>query len=80
MSGLQPSDIASFNAYAWAFSANIGNSSINWTNRLSTNPLEANQSGYSVRSVPEPEQAVLLAIGLCAIFLVGRRQRATQRA
>ncbi|WP_173054401.1 hypothetical protein [Candidatus Nitrotoga sp. AM1P] len=37
----------SFNVYSWTAFAAIGNGTINWTNRLSTNPLEAGQSGYS---------------------------------
>jgi hypothetical protein len=71
---------AAFNAYAWALNANVANSSINWTNRLSTNPLEAGQSGYSITStavapVPEPETAVLMLSGLAALGWFRRRRQ-----
>ena len=49
---------AAFNAYAFAFTSNTGDNSIDWTNRLSSNLLEAGQSGYSINSTavatPEP--------------------------
>jgi hypothetical protein len=76
---------ASFNAYAWAYSANIADSSINWTNNLSTNPAAVGQSGYSitttaVTAVPEPGQTVLLAAGLSLMLLRRRRQKLPTRA
>jgi len=72
---------ASFNTYAWALSANIADSSINWTNNLSTNPAAGGQSGYSITTtaisaVPEPETALLIVVGLFVIFLLRRTQRA----
>jgi hypothetical protein len=67
---------ASFNAYAWAFSANVADSSINWTNNLSTNPAAPGQSGYSITTTAVPEPAMLFPVGLAALFLVrrGRQQ------
>lgn len=71
---------ACFNSYAWAFSANVADSSINWTNNLSTDPSAPGQSGYcvssSATSVPEPGQAVLFVLGVSAIFLVGHIRQA----
>lgn len=71
---------ASFNTYAWALSANIADSSINWTNNLSTNPLAPGQSGYSitttaVAAVPEPRTGLLILAGLAVISLLRVRQR-----
>ena len=70
----------SFNVYAWAFSANITDASINWTNNLSTNVTAPGQSGYSIMTtaVPEPHQTVLLVIGLCVMLMV-LRSSATNR-
>jgi hypothetical protein len=69
---------AAFNVYAWAASANVADASINWTNKLSGNPLEAGQSGYSVTSiaqpVPEPETAILMFSGLCTLALLRRKR------
>ncbi|MEJ0018052.1 MAG: PEP-CTERM sorting domain-containing protein [Acetobacteraceae bacterium] len=68
---------AAFNAYAWAYSANIADATINWTNRLSTNPSDAGQSGYSINTtaVPEPGTLLLLAAGLGALSVAGLRRR-----
>lgn len=77
---------ASFNAYAWAFSANIADSSINWTNRLSTDLATAGQSGLSVTSkavavaVPEPGSLLLLGAGLAMIPAMKRRRPDQQRS
>jgi hypothetical protein len=71
---------ASFNAYAWAFSAMVADSSINWTNNLSTNPAAPGQSGFSITTtaqpVPEPGQAAIFPIGVAMIFLVRRGRHA----
>jgi hypothetical protein len=72
VSGLLNDDILSFNAYAWAFSANVADASINWTNNLSTDPNAPGQSGYSVQAVPEPGTLALFAAGLVAIAGLGR--------
>jgi len=68
---------AAFNAYAWAYSANVADSSINWTNRVSTNPAEAGQSGYSItttaQAVPEPSTMLILGSGFLSVLAVGRR-------
>ena len=68
---------ASFNAYAWAFSAMIADSSINWTNRLSTDPAEGGQSGFSIvttaEQVPEPGTILLLGAGLAGLTTARRR-------
>ena len=78
-------DTASFNAYAWAFSANVADSSINWTNDLSTDPAAPGQSGFSITTdaspVPEPRQAALFVpVGIAMLFLVrrGRKARPSQ--
>ena len=75
---------ASFNAYAWALNANIDNSSINWTNNLSTDPAALGQSGFSIvttaEAVPEPEQAALFPVALAMFFLIRRvRQERTSQ-
>ena len=72
---------AAFNVYSWAAVAAIGNGTINWTNRLSTNPLEAGQSGYSintsaVEAIPEPSQFALLGAGFFALALTRRKRSA----
>jgi hypothetical protein len=71
---------ACFNAYAWTFSANVADSSINWTNNLSTDPSAPGQSGYCVATtamaVPEPGQGALFALGVSAIFWAQRRRQA----
>ncbi len=70
------STIVSFNAYAWAYSANIADASINWTNNLNTLLTAPNQSGYSITTtavVPEPGQVAMLAVGLCFMLLAVRR-------
>ncbi len=69
---------AAFNAYAWAFSANIADSSINWTNNLSTNPAAVGQSGYSINStavapVPEPGTMLLLGAGVAGLAAARKR-------
>jgi hypothetical protein len=81
VSGLLPGDILSFNAYAWAFSANVADSSINWTNNLSTDPNAPGQSGYSVMAVPEPGTLAVFASGLIALMGWGHgsRKRAVAR-
>jgi hypothetical protein len=71
---------ASFNAYAWAFSANVANSSINWTNNVSTNPAAPGQSGFSVTTsaqpMPEPAPAAVFPIAFAMIVLVRRGRHA----
>ena len=72
--------VLSFNAYAWAYSANVADSSINWTNRLSTNPAEAGQSGYSITTtaaatVPEPASLAVLGVGLVGVGFLARTRR-----
>jgi hypothetical protein len=71
--------IAAFNAYAWVLDANVANSSINWTNNLSTNPAASGQSGYSIvtTAVPEPSTLLLFAAGLAGLSLI-RRTKVTQ--
>lgn len=75
VSGLLGGDILSFNAYAWAFSANVADSSINWTNRLSTNPAELGQSGFSITAVPEPSTWAMMILGFCGIGAMAYRRR-----
>jgi hypothetical protein len=67
-------DTASFNAYAWAFSAMVADSSINWTNNLSTNPAAPGQSGFSITTTaPEPGTLLLLGAGLAGLSIARRR-------
>jgi hypothetical protein len=70
---------ASFNAYAWAFSAMVADSSINWTNNLSTNPAAPGQSGFSITTtaqpVPEPARAMLLPVAVTLFLTWCRRRR-----
>lgn len=78
--GLYQTTLA-FNAYAYAFQANIADGSINWTNRLSTNLADAGQSGYSVTStavnpVPLPPAIWLMGSALVGLWLAGRRKQA----
>lgn len=76
VSGLLAGDILSFNAYAWAFSANVADSSINWTNNLSTNPTAPGQSGFSIASVPEPSTWAMMILGFAGVgFMACRRRR-----
>jgi hypothetical protein len=74
--------IAAFNAYAWVLSANVADSSINWTNRVSTNPADAGQSGYSIvtTATPTPEPSTMLLLGAGVVCLTVARRRASQRA
>jgi hypothetical protein len=70
---------ASFNAYAWAFSANVADSSINWTNRLSSNVADPGQSGYSITTtaqapIPEPATIFLLGAGVAGLASVRVRK------
>jgi hypothetical protein len=69
--------IVAFNAYAWTLDAIVANSSINWTNRVSTNPADPGQSGYSITTtaVPEPASLFLLLTGLAGMPLARRRVR-----
>lgn len=68
---------ASFNAYAWALSANVADSSINWTNRVSSNLADAGQSGLSItttaQAVPEPGTLALLGLGVTGVAALRRR-------
>jgi hypothetical protein len=68
-------DTASFNAYAWAFSANVADSSINWTNRVSSNLADPGQSGYSITTTA-PEPATILLFGAGLVGLAATRRRA----
>jgi hypothetical protein len=69
--------IAAFNAYAWVSSANVANSSINWTNRVSTNTADAGQSGYSIitTAIPAPEPGSMLSLGAGVVGLAVIRRR-----
>jgi hypothetical protein len=76
VSGLLGGDILSFNAYAWAFSADVADSSINWTNRLSTNLTDPGQSGFSITAaVPEPATWAMITLGFAGIGCVAYRRR-----
>lgn len=83
LSGLVDDNIVAFNAYAYAQTANIADGSINWTNRLSTNPGDAGQSGYSVVAdispTPLPPTFWLLGSTLGGAWLVSRRTRARRK-
>lgn len=76
ISGIYDQTMA-FNAYAWALNADVADSSINWTNRVSTNPSDPGQSGYSIvtmaAAVPEPDSIALLTIALAGLFIARRR-------
>ena len=71
---------ACFNAYAWVLNADVADSSINWTNNVSTDPNAPGQSGYCVQTtasaVPEPAEGASFLLGVSAIFFVRRRRRA----
>lgn len=78
LSGLYDNVVA-FNAYAYAQTANIADGSINWTNRVSTNPNDPGQSGYSVSAAvsptPVPPTFWLMGSGLVGLCFAGRRSR-----
>src|SRR5262249_46628864 len=74
VSGLLPTDLLSFNVYAWTFSAQVADSSINWTNNLSTNLVTPGQSGFSLTDVPEPGSLSLLAAALIGLMALRSRK------
>lgn len=76
VSGLLGGNILSFNAYAWALNANVADSSINWTNRLSTDPTAPGQSGLSVMAaVPEPSTWAMMILGFVGIGLMRYKRK-----
>jgi hypothetical protein len=79
ISGVYDTTVA-FNAYAWAFSAMVADSSINWTNNLSTDPNAPGQSGFSITTtaapVPEPSAILLLGGSLAALAFARLRAKA----
>jgi len=66
--------VAAFNAYAWAFSANVADRSINWTN--------SQTSGYYIVSTaqPVPEPTSLALFGVAVAGLATLRRQARRRA
>jgi hypothetical protein len=83
VSGLYQATFA-FNIYSYAQTANVADGSINWTNRLSTDPATTGQSGYSITTTavnptPLPPSFLLLGSGLAGLWFVGRRGRASKR-
>jgi hypothetical protein len=77
-SGLYDTALA-FNAYAYTLTSNTGADSINWTNNLSTNIGDYNQTGYSIVStaaapVPIPAAIWLLGSGFSGLFFMRRKK------
>jgi hypothetical protein len=79
ISGIYDTTVA-FNAYAWAFSAMVADSSINWTNNVSPDPSAPGQSGFSITTtaepVPEPGALLLFSAGLAGLSFARRREAA----
>jgi hypothetical protein len=78
ISGIYDTTVA-FNAYAWAYSANVADASINWTNNVSTDPSAPGQSGYSITTtaapLPEPGAFILFGGGLVGLGFARRFTR-----
>jgi hypothetical protein len=84
VSGLYEATLA-FNVYAYALTANIDDASINWTNRVSTNPAEVGQSGYSITSsalspTPLPPSVWMMGSGLAGIWFASWRRQNRKKA
>jgi hypothetical protein len=75
VSGIYDTTVA-FNAYAWVLSADVADSSINWTNNVSSNPAAPGQSGVSITTTaPEPGTILVLCTGIAGLAATRRRDR-----